>query len=167
MAHIVKCKFCGQQFDRDKNPFVKLVNRYAHPQCHENYLNAMTQEDKDKEEFYQYVKQLFGKNFNYVMTKKLADKYIAEGQYTYHNMTKALQWFYEIQQNPIDKANGTIGIIPYCYNRAAEYYYNLYLAKMINNEKDLSKYIPTVKEVYIDRPTVKVKLPKLFNMEDE
>lgn len=37
MAHKVKCLYCGQQFDRDWEPFVKVTaQRYAHKECAEN-----------------------------------------------------------------------------------------------------------------------------------
>ena len=34
MAHLVKCLYCGQQFDADKIAYVKPNNtRYAHKTC--------------------------------------------------------------------------------------------------------------------------------------
>lgn len=37
MSHRVKCLYCGQQFDRDWEPFVKVTTqRYAHKECAEN-----------------------------------------------------------------------------------------------------------------------------------
>ena len=31
----VKCKFCSQQFDREKEEYVKIGNRYAHSSCYD------------------------------------------------------------------------------------------------------------------------------------
>ena len=34
MGHPVKCYFCGERFDRDFEPFIKVnANRYAHERC--------------------------------------------------------------------------------------------------------------------------------------
>lgn len=168
MAHKCKCKYCGIEFDRDKEPFVSVsARRYAHPSCHQLHLDSITQEEKDEEEFYNYAKHLFQEDYNYLVTKKLAERYVKENGYTYSGMTKALKWFYEIQHNSLDKANGSIGILPYCYNTARDYYYSLYLAKRANEEKDVLKYIPKVREIEIESPRVWVKPPRLFNMEDE
>ena len=52
----------------------------------------MTQEEKDIEAFYDYTKNLFGKNYNYILTKKLAEKYVRENNYTYSGMLKTLKW---------------------------------------------------------------------------
>jgi len=44
-------------------------------------------------------------------------------------MLKALKYWYEVKKNPLDTNRG-IGIIPYIYNQAKEYYYALYLANL-------------------------------------
>lgn len=33
MAHYVKCKYCGETFNRDAKEFVQIKNRYAHAEC--------------------------------------------------------------------------------------------------------------------------------------
>lgn len=53
--------------------------------------------------------------------------YIREYQYTYSGMLKALVYFYEVKGNNKNKANGGIGIIPFIYKDAYNYYYNLWM----------------------------------------
>lgn len=37
MAHLVKCFFCEETFDRDKIPSIKVnARRYAHEKCAKN-----------------------------------------------------------------------------------------------------------------------------------
>ena len=79
-------------------------------------------------------------------------------------MLRSLTWFYEVKQNSIDKANGGIGIIPFIYNDAYKYYYNIYLAQQKN--KDIENYKVAVKEVTIQSPRMYVR-PRLFNLDDE
>ena len=71
--HYVKCLYCGEQFDRDIEPTKQVsARRYAHLKCWEEHLASMSQEEKDIAAFYDYTRQLFGEDYNYVLTKKLA-----------------------------------------------------------------------------------------------
>lgn len=166
--HMVTCRFCKIKFDANAEEYeLPSKNMYYHKACWRQKQAALSQEERDEEAFYQYVKQLFHEDYNYITTKKLANQYIKENGYTYSGMLKSLKWFYEVQHNTIDKANGSIGIIPYIYNKAKDYYYSLYLAQIANKEKDINKYIPKVKEIEVDSPRVWIRPPRLFNMEDE
>ena len=156
-AAYVKCPYCEQRFNRNDLAIkVKQVSakRYAHYDCWEKYINSLTQKEKDQINFYEYVKNLFKDNYNYVLTKKLAEKYIKENSYTYSGMLKSLKWFYEKENNSIEDANGTIGIIPYIYNQALQYYYKLYVAATINQNNNI---INTKREITIESPRKKNK----------
>jgi hypothetical protein len=82
-------------------------------------------------------------------------------------MQKALTYFYEIKGNSIEKANGGIGIIPYIYKDAYNYYYSLWLARQKNENKVVETYIPEVKEIIIAPPKRKIKKRNLFTFLDE
>ena len=162
-AAYVKCLYCGEKFNRN-NPKIKVkkVNerRYAHFECWEKHLNNMTQEEKDIENFFEYVKNLYKEDYNYLLTKRLAERYVKENKYTYSGMLKTLKWYYEIQNNSIEKAKGTIGIIPYIYNEALKYYYNLYKIQLLNKNKD--KYNIQTREIEIESPRVYVRQPHMW-----
>jgi len=169
MAHYVKCLYCGKQFDRDNLP-TKQVNkrRYAHLQCWEDHLANMTQEEKDINAFYEYVKNLFKEDYNYILTKKLAERYVKENNYTYSGMLKTLKWYYEKEGHSIEKSNGTIGIIPYIYKQAMMYYYALYKAQLVNKEKQISNFIiPKEREICIESPRVYVRPPHMWLEEED
>ena len=154
MAHKVICLYCKNQFDRDKEPTKQVSSRrYAHLECWQKHLENMTQEERDIEDFYEYVKKLFKEEYNYLLTKKLAERYVKENNYTYSGMLKTLKWYYEKEGHSTDKANGSIGIIPYVYNQALSYYYNLYKTQLLNKEKNVKKYIiPKTREIIITSP---------------
>ena len=82
-------------------------------------------------------------------------------------MLKALIYHFEIRKGSIEKANGGIGIIPYVYNNARNYYYELWLAQQQNKDKDVEKYIPKVKVIVIPEPRIKERKRKLFTFLDE
>lgn len=80
-------------------------------------------------------------------------------------MLKSLKWFYEIQGGNKDSSNGRIGIIPYIYEDAKKYYYNLYIAQQKN--KDVKNYTLVTKEIVISSPRAYVAPPKLFDLGDD
>ena len=169
MAHKVICLYCKKQFDRDKEPTQKVsARRYAHLNCWKEHLANMSQEEKDIQNFFDYTKKLFGEDYNYILTKKLAERYVKENKYTYSGMLKTLKWYYEKEGHSIEKSNGSIGIIPYIYKQALNYYYALYQAQLVNKEKDLSNFT-TSKEriVEIESPRVYVRPPHMWFEEDD
>ena len=170
MAHKVICLYCKKQFDRDKEPTKQVsARRYAHLHCWEEHEKNLTQEEKDQNTFYTYTKQLFGENYNYLLTKKLAEKYVKDNNYTYSGMYKTLKWYYEKEGHSLEKSNGSIGIIPYIYNQAMAYYYALYQAQLVNKEKDISNFIlPKERIITIESPRVYVRPPRFwFDQEEE
>ena len=169
MAHKVICLYCKKQFDRDKEPTQKVsARRYAHLNCWKEHLANMSQEEKDIQNFFDYTKKLFGEDYNYILTKKLAERYVKENNYTYSGMLKTLKWYYEKEGHSIEKSNGSIGIIPYIYKQALNYYYALYQAQLVNKEKNLSNFT-TSKErtVEIESPRVYVRPPHMWFEEEE
>ena len=82
-----------------------------------------------------------------------------------------LYYFYHIQNNDIKKANDGIGIVPYVYNNAYNYYYAIWEAQQkqehIVDASSLSEYIPKVIEVHIPVPKRQEKKRKLFGFLDE
>lgn len=170
MAHYVTCLYCKKQFNRDKEPTKKVsARRYAHLKCWEDHFANMSQEERDIQNFYDYTKNLFGEDYNYILTKKLAERYAKENNYTYSGMLKTLKWYYEKEGHSTEKSNGSIGIIPYIYKQALTYYYNLYKAQLVNKEKDISNFIKSKeREIIIESPQVYVRPPHMwFEEEDE
>lgn len=166
--HKVKCLYCGQVFDRDKEPFVQVsARRYAHWACAQSEDDKILQDEKDRNELYDYIKALFNTNTVDLRIHKQIKKFKDEYEYTYSGMRKALVYFYEIKGNPIEKANGGIGIIPYVYRKAYEYYFSLWQAQQQNEDKNVYAYIPKVKEVVIKRPERNIKKRNLFSFLDE
>ena len=168
MAHQVKCLYCGQIFDRDKVPFIQVSKRrYAHKECSISEDEKKLQENKDREELYDYIMKLFNISFVDPKIQKQIKKYIEENNYTYSGIKKALVYFFEIKGNSVEKANGGIGIVPYVYTQAYNYYYSLWLAQQKNEDKIVQEYIPKVKEIVIPIPEKNPRKRKLFSFLDD
>ena len=141
--------------------------RYAHLTCVEKNKKEKTKEEIDKENLQNYVKQLFGISKLSAKINKQIDKFIKENQYTYSGIHRSLIYFYEIKKNPIDKANEGLGIVPWIYEDARRYYYELWLAQQKNTDKKIDDYKPKEIIIKIPPPERKVKKRKFFNFLDK
>jgi hypothetical protein len=144
-------------------PMPQLKNRYVHKTCAEKHPA------NDKEELTVYLINLFKLKDDYIIPKymKQLSQYEKEYDYSYSGMLKALKYWYDIKKNPVDLERG-VGIIPYVYKNAYDYYYAIYLSDLQNQQiKDYKEYIPKDIEVEINSPQRKIEKRKLFTFLDE
>ena len=164
---LVKCKFCGQQFDRNdpniKN--IKIGRRYAHQECYDAQDAEVLQEQKDLEELIIYISHLLGEDFEYVKTQRQVELYKSKHNFSYSGMLKALKWYYEIQNGSKEEANGGIGILPYIYEKAYKYYFDLYQKQQHNAAA--APYNLSIQSVSIPSPRAPAAPLKLFDLGDD
>ena len=161
----VTCAFCKKGLSKKDPDCVMLNNnKYVHKACQEL---EESREKTDREKLEEYIKELFALSYIDPRVKAQIKKYIEEYNFTYSGMQKALYYFYEIKGGDKSKANGGIGIIPYIYQDAYNYHYNLWLAQQKNKDVEVQLYIPKVKEIVIQRPERKIKKRDLFVFLDE
>lgn len=166
--HLVKCYYCHKQFDANETPFVKVnSNRYAHKECADRAGQAALKAEKDKEHLYQYLSQIFGKNYDFVANQKLIENYVNNYKFTYSGIEKALRYHYEIKKNPIEKANGKVGIVPYIYQDAFNYFYSIWESQQRNAVKPVEQYRPETITIVIPEPQRNVKKRKAFSFLDK
>lgn len=169
-AHKVKCRYCGKEFDTNIEPYHLLARRYAHMSCYEEYLKKEAQDKKDEKDLESYVIKLFNIQTDFLPNnlKKQINDFKTTYNYTYSGMLKTLHWWFDIKKNSVDESRNSLGIIPYIYKQALQYYYNLYMAKQINIDKDVSKYInPEVEVIYSEPPRKEKYKVSLFNLDEE
>lgn len=158
MPHAVKCYYCGEIFDRDREEYIEIANRrYAHKDC-------AVQGNNDLKELEEYIKKIFCETSVNAKIKKQINDFRKEYGYTYSGILKCLKWWFEVQGNTIDKAAGGIGIVPFIYKEVEKYYYTLYLAQEKNKNKELNKQIV---EVIVSPPERDGTKKKFFNIEVE
>ena len=170
MSHYVICSVCGARFDRDKEQAVKTgARRYAHYKCSPNSeLVPLPQkeEDPDLTKLKDYINKIFGKNANWAQINRQIKIYTTENKYSLSGILKSLIYFYEVKGNSIEKSNYALGIVPFVYNDAYNYYYSLFIAQSQNENKDVQKITNRVKEIVIPLP--QIILPKrFFNLDDD
>lgn len=166
---ILKCYYCGQQFDGNAEPCAQVsARRYAHLYCYEEAQKNKSKEERDKEILEDYIKKLFNipqltpkikKQINTLINSK-------EKQYTYSGIYKTLRYHFEVKHGDIKKANEGIGIVQYCYDDAYRYYYDLWITRQKNENIKIEEFILPAKEIHISSPQRK-PMKQLFNFLDE
>lgn len=161
----VNCFWCSKAIlpsDSDVIELPGLFGRYAHKSC------AKEHPRDDREKFKVYLIQLykFKDDMTWPRLFQQAETIARDYNFTYSGMMKALEYFYKVKQHPIDKTKG-VGIIPYVYKQAYDYYYALWRASEENKKKDLSEYVPKDIEITIKAPQRQVDKRPLFSFLDE
>lgn len=172
MANLVKCPLCGMKDNREL--MVKVGNRYWHDSCRieyeENQDAEKTEElkikERDKEEYkdlIEYICDLFDcEKPNGIIFKQIKDLHNAPYNYRYKAIQMSLEYFFNVKNNSTNKARG-IGIVPYIYDEAAEFYKNLAKISQTNIEQESIK----PKEVIIKKPVRDMSKKKSnFNLND-
>ena len=160
------CKICGKQFDRNaEQAVIAGPRRYAHQKClPTGELVPMENPiDPELDKLNNYIINLLGKDYNAARVKKQIKDFKEQGM-SYSGMLKSLIYFYEVKGNSKEKANGGIGIVPFVYKDAYNYYYDLFMAQQRNENK--KPFIERVREIIIKPPKVKKPI-KLFDLDKE
>jgi hypothetical protein len=164
--HKCKCVYCQNIFDRDKLPFVQISERrYAHKECADKFQSQKTQDEKDYDALADYIEKLFGVGYiSAKIAKQIKDMRTTYG-YTYSGMLGTLMYWYEVRGGMLEKANGGVGIVPYKYDEAKEYYLKIQQANQIN--ANIKGFKTKVTEITIEPPKPEERKPRLFNLEEE
>lgn len=159
------CFWCHKAIyvdDKDVIVMPQLSNRYVHKACAEIHpIDA-------KEELTIYLIKLFKLKEDYILPRfaKQLQQYEQEYNFTYTGMLKTLQYWYEVKKHPVDLERG-VGIIPWYYKQAHDYYYALWLADQENQKKDLKDYIPKDQVIVINPPVRQPIRRRLFSFLDK
>lgn len=155
MARLVKCKYCGESFDRDKESWAMVGTRYAHSRCIEERLKQIEVRKQEEElERQQNINKYhevldFAKAYiqepNYALIQKQIRDFIDNKGYTYSGICKTLTYCKDIVKLKFSQGNGGIGIVPYYYDKAKAYYYQLYITTKQNEAKEIKTEVVEVK----------------------
>ena len=154
--NIVICKYCNKTLDIREA--VKITTGcFAHPECVEHLT--------DSEILDQYIMKIFEVDYVPPNIKKQINQYVKDYRFTYSGILKSLKYFFEVKKQPINKNSQTIGIVPYVYQQAYNYYYTIWLANQKNQDTIIEK--PKVVEIQIQRPDRKKRHSNKFNFLEE
>lgn len=169
MAHIVTCTVCGKKFDRDTIQAVKVgTRRYAHQECKPDGelvpLAVKKEVNSDLIKLKEYITKIYGDTANWALINRQLKKFQEENKYSLSGILKSLVYFYDIKGNPVDKSNGGIGIVPFTYQAAYNYYFSIFMAQQANENKVANN---KVIEITIKPPKGRNYLKReFFNLEE-
>lgn len=178
-----KCVICSNWIENGEET-VPYKNRLAHVQCFNSMMKmavksnsqkkatkskrpkkinpkeigeCLTEEEsRQKRSLINYVEKVFGEKANaktYTQIKNLMRDY---PYFTYVGLEQSIKFFYEIKENPI--TNQGMGIVPYVYDQAQEYF------KTLGEVQSHNASISNVNELYAHKK-VRIAPPKIVEEE--
>lgn len=132
----VKCRVCKGFIDRDKDTDWTMGAKgwYYHIPCYENFFAAEAKAgsscsetiELDAETWldltYRYLKFDIKVSLDFLKLQSQWKNFVKK-KMTPKGIFFALKYFYEVQNNKPQAANGGIGIVPYIYEESAGYWY--------------------------------------------
>ena len=119
MARMVKCPICKGY--NNKGETKEYKGRYYCPHCLEAKLLASESRKNDWDRLFEYICSVYNIDKPTGMMFKQLKEYRDEYGYKDSGMYATLRYYYEILENSPLEGSG-LGIIPYYYDRAREYY---------------------------------------------
>lgn len=154
MARKATCPKCNIPIEPTDN-FKTYQNKKYHIKCYKELVNEIynkktTQQDS-KEELYKYICSLFNITEITPLIKNQIDKFYTEYEFTYDGMLYTLKYFFDILENDVRKTEG-IGIIPYTYKEAKEFYIqkNHLLESEFDPQKSVTNKTVKIKPIKYD-----------------
>ena len=149
------CPICQKTIpNSDESVFYK--KKHYHPDCYQLQL--------DKDELCEYICRVFSFKAPGPRVYGQITRFINQG-FTYKGIHLALKYFYEVKHGDIKKANEGIGIVPYVYNDAMQYYSQV-AQQQEELAKEIGQAVVTTKVTTIVKKK-KEKKPKIsYNLEE-
>ena len=119
-----KCRICHQLIDKNNNDWcMPSVNFYYHIKCYNDWkVSQPPIDDEWIPLIYDFLARDLKVSYNYYLCDSQRKKFIRENKFTNKGIYFTLKYFYEVKKNSWDKGHGGIGIVPYAYKEATEYW---------------------------------------------
>jgi hypothetical protein len=125
----VKCFFCSNNIDRQAEEYVQIQKRYAHKKC----ADEEEEDKKIRKEINSFVMELWNGDVNFALVGKQINQFQAEYNYTLSGILGTLIYSYNIKNLKPERAQG-IGIVPYYYKEARNYYKTIEQGRINSSE---------------------------------
>ena len=127
---LVTCAYCGcKTVDKLSQDYIQYKGKNFHRECGEK--------QKEKDNFYSYVCEIFKLKAPGPRIYNQGNSFVEKYGYTYLGMQKTLYFIYAVKKHANDRPieSKSIGLIPYYYDEAQEYFKRIDKKKeMIRNE---------------------------------
>ena len=120
----------------DKVAEKKKVGRKAKPKA--ELKEALSEDEyRKKQQYYNYLRELIDGQELSAKIYALTEDYIERYKFTYESMYKTLVYLHEIIEKEL--TGDVVGIIPYYYSEATQYYESIDKVAELNKDIDISK----------------------------
>lgn len=131
------CEFCHKAVPNDEA--VKLSgDRFAHAECHSK---SESQNKSDYDKLFEYIMAVYDESFVNPAKQKAIEKMIKDHSFTHSGIHGTLVYLYEILKKRPQDSN-YLGIVPWYYTEAKEYFTNKAKVSAENAKKDIENYKP-------------------------
>jgi len=146
------CPFC-KLYISTKESGKNYKGKKYHPQCFEKMLDDIESGDDDQKELNDYICKLFNiKTITPLMSSQIQSFTDTKG-YTLKGIHGSLYYFFNIEGNEIGEDIKGIGIVPFVYDDAKDFFESIKKAKETNSK---FKNMPKTSNVKIKRPDTSV-----------
>lgn len=161
-----KCIICGEWIE-DNTQSIPYKGKYAHTLCFNTAMkvikkdkddklaektktrakstpkpkaelkDAVSEEDyAEKKQYYQYLRELIDGELT-AKVYALSDQYISRYNFTFKEMYQTLVYLHEIIEKEL--VSDVVGLIPYYYDQAKDYFASINRVEEVNKDIDVSK----------------------------
>ena len=171
---IVKCIYCDVPVNKEQDEYIKTNSGYAHQSCYDEKQKKKKKLEEKREykrKIHEKISSVCGDSYIKTKVDRQIKSFVEDGLKE-TGIYNTLVYWYDIKHNSPANAAGGIGIVPYVYNEAADYWRKNELKKQVNDkitEEDVKKVKENLDNY--DRASVKkgpIRRPKrivYFNLD--
>ncbi len=126
----VHCRICKGVIDRNVEVegvdwVMPSKNWYYHKECYESWRAASPKDDEGWISYiYDFISRDLKVKYDYHMCEAQRKKFLKENKMTNKGIFFTLKYFYELKHGDWNKGHGGLGIVPYVYVEACNYWIN-------------------------------------------
>lgn len=144
--HMVKCAICGISFDTNTILAVHHgTTRYSHATCepyNTDYVEMEEQKSPELRSLTDFIVELNNgnsKNLDWAVLMKRITALKEKDGYTYGGIHGTLYYLFKIKKLRFNRDNILLGLVPYYYREASQYFKDIAARQCINGN-DISSY---------------------------
>lgn len=159
------CRVCKQKIQAQEDYIMPSRNYYYHKNCYERWKSSAPINDEEYVPLiYDFISRELKKEYDYFVCEAQRKKFLKD-KMTNKGIYFSLKYFYDIKKQDWEKGHGGIGIVPYIYKTATEYWANQeqktkgLLASIVKNAqmlKEEEKPVVVVHKKKKERKTYKI-----------
>lgn len=148
-----ECRFCHIQIDKTKEIegvdwIMPSKNWYYHKTCYDTWKAAPATDEEWKLLIYDFLARDLKVKYNYHLCEAQIAKFWKENKINPKGIYFTLKYFYEIKNNSWEKGHGGLGIVPWVFTDAKNYW--------IEQEKKKRGFLKTLESNLKEKTIIRI-----------